>query len=337
MNKLLSTIVALYNNETYLRQCIDSLYRQGLSDDEFEVIIIDDGSTDGGGALADSIASSHSNMRVVHQENKGLGEARNAGLEIATGKYLHFIDADDFLLAGSYRHIVDNLMPQDTDIMVFDNVKDNTCGSAMIPGHIKYVGPIRQYIASKYMRVNVWIKLFKRSFMEINGLKWPAVNFNEDTAITWSALRHDGTLLVSSDKIYFYRANLHGIVRMREVEHVKKTVNDLVTVNTLLREYAPIFSGYTPVKSNFTQKYAMLFNRILCTPYSFKEIRRIFAQCAAIGTSHLHPDKSVKTYNLLYKHPILYYMFQRVIRAVYFAHFKIDDGSADFINRKLSY
>lgn len=242
---LLSTIVALYNNGIYLRQCIDSLYRQGLSEDIFEIIIVDNGSTDGGGAVADSIAALHSNIRVVHQDNKSLGEARNTGLSIATGKYLHFIDADDFVLDGSYRHIIDNLMPQDTDIMVLDNVNDATCGDAMIPGSVKYAGSIRQYIASNYMRVHVWLKLFKRSFMETNGLKWPAINYNEDTAITWSALKHDGTLLVSSDKIYSYRSNPLGIVRKRDVEHVKNTVNDLVTVNRLLKEYAPPFQDTT--------------------------------------------------------------------------------------------
>ena len=326
----------MYNKEQYIRQCIDSIYDQGLDEDEFEVIIVDDGSTDGGGAVVDSIAALHGNMRVVHQENKGLGEARNAGLSIATGKYLHFIDADDFLLAGSYRHIIENLMPHDPEIMVLDNVNDATYGDAMIPGHVKYVGDIRQYIESNYMRVHVWIKLFKRSFMEANGLKWPAINFNEDTAITWSALRHDGTLLVSNDKIYSYRTNPQGIVRKRDVEHVKKTVCDLVTVNSLLKEYAPNFSGYNPVKSNFTHKYRMLFNRILCTPYSFKEIKEIFARCATIGISHLHPSKDIKVYNLLYNHPVLYYVFQWFIRTAYFARFKVGDNSTDFINRKLS-
>lgn len=326
----------MYNKEQYIRQCIDSIYDQGLDEDEFEVIIVDDGSTDGGGAVADSIAAMHSNMRVVHQANKCLGEARNAGLNIATGKYLHFIDADDFLLAGSYRHIVDNLIPHDPEIMVLDNVNDATYGDAMIPGHVKYVGDIRQYIENNYMRVHVWIKLFKRSFMEANGLKWPAINFNEDTAITWSALRHGGTLLVSNDKIYSYRTNPQGIVRKRDVEHVKKTVCDLVTVNSLLKEYAPNFSGYNPVKSNFTHKYRMLFNRILCTPYSFKEIKEIFARCATIGISHLHPSKDIKVYNLLYNHPVLYYVFQWFIRTAYFARFKVGDNSTDFINRKLS-
>lgn len=336
MKRQLSTIVALYNNKQYIKQCIDSLYDQGLDEGEFEVIIVDDGSTDGGGAVVDSIAALHGNMRVVHQENKGLGEARNAGLSIATGKYLHFIDADDFLLAGSYRHIIENLMPHDPEIMVLDNVNDATYGDAMIPGHVKYVGDIRQYIENNYMRVHVWIKLFKRSFMETNDLKWPAINFNEDTAITWSALRHDGTLLVSNDKIYSYRANPQGIVRKRDVEHVKKTVCDLVTVNSLLRDYAPVFSGYTLVKSNFTQKYRMLFNRILCTPYSFKEIKEVFARCATIGISHLHPSKDIKVYNLLYNHPVLYYVFQWFIRTAYFARFKVGDNSTDFINRKLS-
>ena len=333
---LLSVVIPLYNNAPHLHECIDSLYRQCIDESEFEVIIVDDGSTDGGGEVADSIAAKHNNISVLHQANQGTGMARNAGMKVARGKYLHFADADDFLLAGSYRHIVDNLMPQDTDIIVFDRVKDAAYGEKMVAGTINYVGNIRGYIDKNYMRVMVWLKLFKRSFMETYSMKWPAICYGEDTAFTWDALRHDGTLLVSSDKVYSYRTNPHSIERTRDVEQVKKTIDDMIEVNNLLKGYAPHYDGCDPVRSNFTHKYRVLFNRILCTPYTFRETRKIFAQCAAIGISHLHRDKDIKIYNLLYKHPILYFVFKWFIRAAYFARYKADDGSTDLINHKLS-
>lgn len=333
---LLSVIIPLYNNAPYLHECIDSLYRQGIEENEFEVIIVDDGSTDGGGAAADSIAAEHDNIKVLHQPNHGTGMARNAGMKVARGKYLHFVDADDFVLDGSYRHILDNLMPQDTDIIAVELVKDGAFGETMATGTIGYVGNMRGYIEKNYMKVMVWIKLFKRTFIETNGLNFPAISYGEDTAFTWDALRHDGTLLVSSDIVYSYRTNPQSIERTRNVDLVKKTIDDLVVVNRLLKEYAPGYAGCKPVKSNFTHKYRVLFNRILCTPYSFKEIKEIFARCATIGISHLHPSKDIKVYNLLYNHPVLYYVFQWFIRTAYFARFKVGDNSADFINRKLS-
>lgn len=333
---LLSVIIPLYNNASHLHDCVNSLYRQGVEENEFEVIIVDDGSTDGGGAVADSIAGEHDNIKVLHQPNHGAGMARNAGMKVARGKYLHFVDADDFVHDGSYRHIVDNLMPHDTDIIVIDMVKDGAFGETMATGTIDYVGNMRGYIEKKYMKVMVWIKLFKRSFIESNGLEFPAIFYGEDTAFTWDALRHDGTLLVSSDIVYSYMTNPHSIERTRDVEFVKMTINDFIVVNHLLKEYAPCYAGCDPVKSNFTHKYRVLFNRILCTPYSFKEIKEVFARCAAIGITHLHRSKSIKIYNLLYNHPILYYVFQWLIRTVYFARFKAGDNSTDFINRKLS-
>ncbi len=333
---LLTVVIPLYNNVLFLKECVDSLYRQGIDENEFEVIIVDDGSTDGGGAIADSIASEHYNIKVLHQANQGTGMARNAGMNVARGKYIHFVDADDFVLDGSYRHIIDNLMPHDTDIIAIDMVKDGAFGESMVAGTIDYVGNIRGYIEKNYMKVMVWIKLFKRSFIEDNGLKFPAISYGEDTAFTWDALRHDATLLVSSDKIYSYRSNPQSMEHSRNVDLVKKTIDDLIVVNRRLKEYVPIYAGCDPVKRNFTHKYRVLFNRILCTPYSFKEIRKIFAQCAAIGTSHLYQDKDVRVFKLLYNHPVLYSMFQQFIRTAYFARYKINDSSADMISHKLS-
>ncbi|HFU5892253.1 TPA: glycosyltransferase family 2 protein, partial [Enterococcus faecium] len=89
----ISIIVPIYNVEQYLRKCVDSILAQTFTD--FEVILVDDGSPDNSGAICDEYAKLDSRVRVIHKENGGLSDARNAGIEIAKGKYLGFVDSDD--------------------------------------------------------------------------------------------------------------------------------------------------------------------------------------------------------------------------------------------------
>ncbi|MCB8516908.1 glycosyltransferase, partial [Enterococcus durans] len=96
----ISIIVPIYNVEQYLRKCVDSILAQTFTD--FEVILVDDGSPDNSGAICDEYAKLDSRVRVIHKENGGLSDARNAGIEIAKGKYLGFVDSDDFIDKDMY-------------------------------------------------------------------------------------------------------------------------------------------------------------------------------------------------------------------------------------------
>ena len=100
-----SVVVPVYNVAPYLRQCLDSLVGQTLKD--IEIICVDDGSTDGSGAILDEYAAKDGRVRVVHQANAGAGAARNVGLDLATGEYLFFCDPDDWcarrMLARMFR------------------------------------------------------------------------------------------------------------------------------------------------------------------------------------------------------------------------------------------
>lgn len=97
MNTKISVIVLIYNKETYLRKCVDSILKQSYQD--FEILLIDDGSTDASASLCDEYARKEEKVRVFHKENGGLCDARNYGIKHATGEYLAFVDADDYLTA----------------------------------------------------------------------------------------------------------------------------------------------------------------------------------------------------------------------------------------------
>ena len=99
----LSVIVPVYNTEKYLRECIDSILAQTFTD--FELILVDDGSTDGSGVLCDSLAQTDDRIRVIHKENGGLSDARNAGLVQAKGTWLLFVDGDDYVEPDAMAHM----------------------------------------------------------------------------------------------------------------------------------------------------------------------------------------------------------------------------------------
>lgn len=95
---ILSIIVPVYNVEKYLRDCLESLLMQDLSEDEYEIICVDDGSKDSSPAILDEYAEKHANIRVIHKQNGGVSSARNVGIEAAKGEYLWFVDSDDCIM-----------------------------------------------------------------------------------------------------------------------------------------------------------------------------------------------------------------------------------------------
>ena len=117
---LLSIIVPVYNVEKYLRKCVDSLLIQNLSPEEYEIILVDDGSTDQGGTICDEYATNHPNVMVIHQQNGGLSAARNNGIDAAKGKYIQFVDSDDYLDPDVLKALVEKMENDKLDVLRFN-------------------------------------------------------------------------------------------------------------------------------------------------------------------------------------------------------------------------
>ena len=117
MNQTISVIVPVYNVEAYLPQCVDSILHQDYPD--LEVILIDDGSTDHSGEICDRYATADSRIRVIHQKNGGAAAAKNAGLRIAAGEYLSFVDSDDYLEPNVYGFMLETLLDNQADAVQF--------------------------------------------------------------------------------------------------------------------------------------------------------------------------------------------------------------------------
>lgn len=121
MNKLVSVIVPVYNVEKYLERCINSIIQQSYNN--LEIILIDDGSTDASGKICDEYKEKDDRIIVIHKENGGLSDARNAGIKIFTGEYVTFIDSDDYVSKNMVSNMLDILEKSSCRIVQVESIK----------------------------------------------------------------------------------------------------------------------------------------------------------------------------------------------------------------------
>lgn len=185
---LLSIIIPVYNTEKYLNECLDSLFDPSVDEDEYEVIVVDDGSTDGSPEILKTYCR-HKNFRMITQENSGQALARNAGIKLAEGMYVGFVDSDDYLLPDAVRTLLDFAREADGDIIEFECEMSNESSSRVLTmeqsfGRTPAFGEGKELFAAWNMQ-NVyfelpWTRIYKRAFLNENSLFFLPIAY-EDT------------------------------------------------------------------------------------------------------------------------------------------------------------
>jgi CDP-glycerol glycerophosphotransferase (TagB/SpsB family) len=222
----LSLIVPVHNVRAYLRACLDSIFDQGFAD--LEVVAVDDASPDGSGQILDEYAERHPELRVLHLEaNVGLGPARNAGLDVATGEYLLFLDSDDLLAPGALRAIEDRLATlDDPDVLVFDYAKTFWTGPTRrnrLAGLLEEAGPQVFSIDARpkllTLLMIVWNKAYRRDFVTAGGFRFPP-GYYEDLPWTYPVLLSAERIGVLDAACVHYRQRRAGnILGSRNDKH----------------------------------------------------------------------------------------------------------------------
>ena len=202
----LSVVIPVYKVELYLERCVRSVYRQSFRD--IEIIMIDDGSPDGSGALADRLAAEDARARVIHQENQGLSGARNTGLRAATGDYIVFLDSDDeWILEDGIDKLLQN---EGADLIVFKAVHIWKTHTKWVPDYdIDYLSglPDTQAIFSylvlnRQFQVSACKLLVRRQLLIDNDLFFQPKLINED--IPWSIRLWQLAQMVAFTNLDFY-------------------------------------------------------------------------------------------------------------------------------------
>ncbi len=202
----ISVVVPVYNVEEYLEKCVGSIL--GQTRDDWELLLIDDGSTDSSGALCDALAASDSRIRAVHQENRGLGGARNTGMEAAAGEWLMFVDSDDTLEPKALEDCLWTAESAGADMAVGAFRTVDPAGRELAVYREDLPPGERLTLESNpellFMTPSACAKLYRAALFKESGLRYPPRVWYEDIRTTLKLLPKAGGVAVSGTVCYNY-------------------------------------------------------------------------------------------------------------------------------------
>ncbi len=249
----ISVIVPVYNGKPYLARCVDSILRQTMAD--FELILVDDGSADGSGAMCDAYVRD-SRVQVIHQENKGLGLARNTGLEYARGEYVCFIDSDDYagpellarLAAAARQYRADMVIGGWTDIFADGWQKRCTYREALFTTEEERRSCILGCVAAPpesreevLWSVSAWAKLYRRDVIQRNELRFVSerVLISEDILFNLDFLKCSERVAVAADASYCYCVNAGSLSKRYREDRFERNLEMYEAVRQRLFPVCP--------------------------------------------------------------------------------------------------
>ena len=263
---MISVIVPIYNVENYLAACVDSILNSTYKD--IEVILVDDGSPDGCGAICDRYAEKDSRVRVIHQTNQGVSGARNAGLKVAKGEYIAFVDSDDvihpqmldtllkLINSGDYDFsMVYGVMVQDKGVN-YNYVEDAApinLSSSIIISRDEYIQHLADLGVGSYQFHVIWNKLYKKDF--VLGHKFKKMSIEDVEWLNRVNLNLTKGILVEAEMYYYIQraeSTMHTDMDARNVARINcyytclnETPTELPTCRAIMLKalYSVIFSN----------------------------------------------------------------------------------------------
>lgn len=237
---LLSVIVPVYNVAPYLVKCLDSLLAQNISD--YEVILVDDGSTDNSGAICDKYAAENTAFQCIHKPNGGLPSARKAGFQISRGQYVTFVDSDDWISPAMYESMCGIIPDTHADIVICDYTsampdREVVCRTPFAPGFYdksrleQEIYPCMIYSGTffKYgISPSLCNKLFRRSLLQSHLMHVPDnIVVGEDALASYSCMLEADSMYIFDKPFYYYRSNPASVSR-RSIPFKRLSENHIV-------------------------------------------------------------------------------------------------------------
>lgn len=286
MKDLVSIIVPIYNVEKYLDRCINSLVNQTYKN--IEIILVDDGSPDKSGEICDMWSAKDSRIKVIHKNNGGVADARNVGIEEANGKYISFVDSDDYVHVKFIEILYKLCVENDSDIAMCGNYitsKDEDWKNEITDYTIRKIN-CRDALENREIPYCVpWNKLYKSEILK--KIKYPKGKIHEDVAVIYEILYFSKSMTITDAKLYYYYENNNSIMRQEynrnrldildvldnaynkfkdrgEIKIANNILNDYL--DTLLEQYKNV-SIYLckekkDVKKELRRRYVFIYNKL---------------------------------------------------------------------------
>lgn len=309
---LISVIVPVYKVEAYLDKCISSIVNQTYKN--LEIILVDDGSPDNCPAMCDDWAEKDSRIRVIHKENGGLSDARNAGMAVATGELMGFVDSDDTIHPDMYRLLYESMVENDSDI--------SACGVEMVwedgsPSRIltksgccvlEQEEAMRAVIEESWLQQPVWYKLYKTAL--IHDIPFPVGKYHEDVFWTYQAVGSAKRVSVFDTPCYYYLQRSGSIMeesyslkrldavegKMLRIQYVQDKYPDMIENAKVELSLFCLWSTQKVMRCLSGRDKQVGFKKLQCifdelhglVPRNFKErVWLMMARVSLRGTAHL--------------------------------------------------
>lgn len=251
MKDTISVIVPVYNVAAYLPRCLESILSQDY--EALEVILIDDGSKDDSGAICDQYAAKDPRIQVIHQKNGGAAAAKNAGLRVATGEYLSFVDSDDYLEPNVYGYMLNVLKSENADAAQFafrDVYRQRSEDQVFCSGRSAVDGKaflIR--FPTDWTCALLWNKLYRRALFD--GIFFEEGHKIDDEYFTYQGIMNAGKVVCDDRIIYNYRSRASSV--MRSPESQSQLVLD--RIDAMVKRRQAVIRRFPELRKDFDISY----------------------------------------------------------------------------------
>lgn len=259
---LLSIIIPIYNAEKYLFKTLQTLVSQTVEDHKYEIILINDGSTDNSDNICVDFMQNHRNILLINQENRGVSSARNKGLEVAKGKYITFVDSDDYV-ANNYVEVILKIVKSKKELYILNNYLDYR---NEIKIEKQWLNEDKQYnydeIVNLFMEYKLnapWDKIFLKSIIDRFNIRFKKnLNMGEDLIFCLDYLEKTNEVLLVDKSIYYHVNNIEGLchrkINLNQIDEFDAIFNKMIQFARNNSSEKVINSTILRMISNFSGK-----------------------------------------------------------------------------------
>lgn len=253
----LSVLITMYNAEKYIQRCLDSLLNQDISQSDYEIIVMNDGSTDSSEQIINEYVREHSNIIVYNDINEGPYVKRNKAIKLATGQFIYFVDADDYLAHNSLGTILNYALDHKLNLLGFGTL------ATPLPDEFKLSTPLdkikepeivngREFIQeNRYMRYELWWYIIDSNYLKNSGFKFYEGKFQADVLFTLQLFLNAARTAFYPVSIYRYYTSPNSIMRNDSRANLNKIVSStkmmVLKVNKLIEEASDEYGNKYPL------------------------------------------------------------------------------------------
>lgn len=289
--KKLSILIPAYNADKYLKDCLDSILGQDAMSNDIEVLILNDGSTDGTLDIINDYDSHYSMLRSISRENKGIGFTRNELIDNAEGEYLWFIDADDWIEKGAIAKILNALNSNAIDCLMLSFQVEPQSGD--IKRYIyegDYPNGIELTKAQIYNN-SVWSRIYKSEIVKKSGIRFGKYCMGEDFDFTFRLIPKLGHSVCLNEIVYHYVLRSNSATQEKSYEHRRKVADDSLAIILAFQGYFDKFSAddMYVLKQPFNDNLIAFIYSLIQQKHPFKYKLSVLRQIKKAGFIPIEP------------------------------------------------